>query len=222
MNELLFITTILICISGILIFYKLFGHDGIYLWISIATILAFLASFKTMPLYNFDINCAFPFINSIYISMFILIEKYEKKDTKKVVYVSTFVSLITIIYLLLTYLYTPSIYDNTSVYITKLIDNNIINLIAFPIILGISEYLIIIIYKKVKEIYDETFVKVCLTTIAISLIDIFIYLFIIYINKSDANNFLNIILASFAFKLMAAIIYSPTMYYIEKTKKVKK
>ena len=83
MNELLFLVTIIVCMTGIIAFYKYLGHDGLYLWIIIATIFSFIASFRTMPLCNFNVNGAFPILSSIYICIFILIEKYNKKETKK-------------------------------------------------------------------------------------------------------------------------------------------
>ena len=220
MNELLFLVTI-IGMTGIFVFYKYLGHDGLYLWIIIATIFSFIASFRTMPLCNFDVNGAFPILSSIYICIFILIEKYNKKETKKVVSVTIFTMLITMFYFYISSVYRPSIYDNTSVYLTKLLENNFLNLILFTIMLGLSEYIIIIIYKYIKEYYDNPFIKNCLTTIIISIIDTAIYLPIIYLGNNSMN-VTYVVLATYTFKLMTSILYLPFIYYILTLKKVKK
>lgn len=221
MNELLFLVTIVLCTIGILIFYKYLGHDGLYLWIIIATMFSFIASFRTIPLCNFDVNGAFPILTSIYICIYILIEKYSKKDTKKVISVSIFTMLVTVFYFYIFSIYRPSIYDNISIYLMKLLENNFLNLILFTFMLGLCEYLVIVIYKYIKNYYNNTFVKNCLTTIVVSIIDTAIYLPIVYIGN-DSINVIYVVLATYAFKLMASILYLPFVYYMERLKKVKK
>lgn len=222
MNELLFLITIIICILGIFSFYKYLGHDGLYLWIIIATIFSFIASFRTMPLYSFNVNCAFPILTSIYICIYILIEKYTKKEINKVISTTLFTSLIVVFGIYLSSIYQPSIYNNVSIYLSKLIKNNLINLFTFPIMIATSQYFTIKIYKYIKEYYNNTFVKNCLTTIAISVIDTIFYLMIINVGNTQIGNIVYIALATYAFKLMTTILYLPFMYYIERTKKVKK
>jgi len=220
MNEFLFLATVLICIIGITILYQKLGYDGLNIWIVFSTIISFLASFKTITLYGFNINISIPFINSIYLSLFIITEKYPKKQIKKSIITSIYSLLVVIIFFMLIYLYKPGIYDNKAIYLTNFITTNYINMIIFPIILLLSEYLIIKIYKYIKSIHENTFIKNCLSITLISIIDTFIYLFLVYNFSNKTNNYQAIIIASFTFKIMCSIIYTPLMYYFENAKKV--
>lgn len=43
MNELLFVLTVLLCLTGVLVVYKLFGKNGLYIFTVFATLLGNIA-----------------------------------------------------------------------------------------------------------------------------------------------------------------------------------
>jgi queuosine precursor transporter len=91
LNELLWIVLMLFSFSGILLAYRFFGKTGLYVWMTIAIILANIQVMKTISFFGLVTALG----NVIYGSMFlvtdIINENHSKKDAKKAVYIGFFV-----------------------------------------------------------------------------------------------------------------------------------
>ena len=94
-------------------------------------------------------------------------------------------------------------------------------LIAFPISLFISHKILILIYEKVKNIYDNFFISTVTTYLAVGLIESIIYVLISYYNILDNQTIIKIALSTYMIRLIITVIYSIFLLKIT-NKKVKK
>ncbi len=94
MNELYWLAMLLANFGLILFSYKLFGKNGLFIWIPIAAIIANIQVIQTVELFGYAATLG----NIVYASSFlvtdILSEKYGKKEANKAVWIGFF-SLIT-------------------------------------------------------------------------------------------------------------------------------
>lgn len=92
-NEVLWLLLMLVNFGGILLFYRLMGKTGLYIWTAIATIIANIQVLKTVELFGFVATLGNIVYGTTFLVTDILSENYGKKDARKSVYVG-FLSLI--------------------------------------------------------------------------------------------------------------------------------
>lgn len=222
MNGLLFIGLILICSISIYFLYRWYSIDGLYVYIVIASLMAFILSFNVVKINNFDTICYFPVYMSIFICIYFMLEKYSKKEIKKSMYLIGFSLLTFIIVLCYSFLFVPSLTNKILIHTKKLFMNNWVILIAYFFILIISIVLSCFLYKYTKKDYDHIFINGSFTTIVVQLIDTFIFTLIGFIMKLSFSNLCKLFVMTYSFKLMSNILYMPLFYLLMKFKKVKK
>ena len=54
MNELLWICTLLLCFTTIVVSYKFFGKTGLFIWIVVATMIAEIQTMKLIRLFGLE------------------------------------------------------------------------------------------------------------------------------------------------------------------------
>ena len=85
MNELIWAIMLIVNFSLILLFYKLYGRMGLYLWVPISTIIANIQVLKLVELMSVEATLG----NIVYASSFlatdILSENHDKKDARRAV-----------------------------------------------------------------------------------------------------------------------------------------
>lgn len=111
MNELIWAAMLVVNFSLILLFYKLYGRMGLYLWVPISTIIANIQVLKLVELMAFEATLG----NIVYASSFlatdILSENHEKKDARRAVGIG-FLSLASLTILMqLALAFEPSVND---------------------------------------------------------------------------------------------------------------
>lgn len=93
MNELLLLVEILVMFSLVLVFYKLLGKNGLFVWIAIASIFANIQVAKQITLFGLDVTMGNVLFASTFLATDILNEHFGFKASKKGVYIG-FISVI--------------------------------------------------------------------------------------------------------------------------------
>ena len=84
MNILLGIISIILCFATIILLDKFFKKEGLYIWISIATIIANILVCKTINVLGFTSSLGNIIFASVFLATDIMTEKYGS-DRKSVV-----------------------------------------------------------------------------------------------------------------------------------------
>ena len=108
MNILYGFIEIIVVFSLLVVIEKLFKKEGLYVWLSIATILANITVCKMVGIFNITTSLGNVLFGSTFLATDIMSEKYSKKDAKKGVYLSVFSGITFIIVTQLALLFIPS------------------------------------------------------------------------------------------------------------------
>jgi len=151
MNIALGFVNILVTFSLVVLIEKLFKKEGLYVWVSIATILANLTVCKMIDVFNFTTSLGNVIFASTFLATDIISEKYSAKEARKAVYLSIFAGITFIIITQLTLLFTPSSDDVVQGAMKTLFAINLRTSIASMGMFFIANMLDIYIYNKLKE-----------------------------------------------------------------------
>ena len=85
MNILLGIISIILCFATIILLDKFFKKEGLYIWISIATIIANILVCKTINVLGFTSSLGNIIFASVFLATDIMTEKYGSEHSKKAI-----------------------------------------------------------------------------------------------------------------------------------------
>ena len=151
MNIALGFVNIVVTFSLVVLIEKLFKKEGLYVWVSIATILANLTVCKMIDVFNFTTSLGNVIFASTFLATDIISEKYSAKEARKAVYLSMLAGITFIIITQLTLLFTPSSEDVVQGAMKTLFAINLRTSIASMGMFFIANMLDIYIYNKLKE-----------------------------------------------------------------------
>ena len=155
MNILLGFINIIVTFTLVVLIEKLFKKEGLYVWLSIATILANVTVCKMIDVFSFTTSLGNVLFASTFLATDIMSEKYSKQDAKKGVYLSIFSGITFIIITQLTLLFIPSNDDLVNESMKNLFSISIRTISASMLMFFISNMLDIHIYNKLKEKYPN-------------------------------------------------------------------
>lgn len=87
MNELILLFEIIIMFSTLLLLKKLFGKEGLYLWIGLASVLANIQVLKSVEMFGISATLGNVMFASVFLATDLLRECYGKEEAKKGVYI---------------------------------------------------------------------------------------------------------------------------------------
>ena len=114
--------------------------------------------------------------------------------------------------------HTSSLTDTIGINIKNVFEVNSIILLTYPIVTLISNYLLIIMYEKIKKLYDNMFITTVTTFMLIGIIEGMLYTTISYYNILNFKTIIQLILATYMIKLIITVIYSIYLMFITKKK----
>lgn len=218
-NITLLFIELIICLSFIIILYKFYKIDGLYLYAIISFILSNVMSLKVISLYNFDINLGIiPFITT-FISSNIIIQKKGPEAIKKLIIAIITSSVISYIILLLISmmdssninLFTNKSYDNIFIDSYRLYFANIVTII-YTLLLNTKLYYYLKISKN-KIWISNLFSSIIVNFLASILFPIISYAFI-----KEPIDIIKIIIIRYMISLIVSIIGTIPIYITNKIK----
>lgn len=220
MNILIYFCILIITTISIYLLNKFLNKQGLTIALITMNIISLITSFKYITLSTINLNA-----NSItYIAMFttiyILIENYSVKETKKIINQNFIITIFTSILLFLMSYHTQSITDTISINMKNVFITNYRVLITYPITTLLSNYILITLYQKMKTLYDLPFITTVTTYLVVGLISTLTYHLGSYLNILTIKTIIKLSLSTYMISLIITIIYSLIMPIFNK-KKVK-
>lgn len=222
MNSII-IVLLLILVSLLLIYsmYKIYDKRGLYFNLVIMNIMSFILSFKIIKIFSLNINLGLIPMISIFTIIYIIINKYSIKDKKNILSLSLYTNIITSILILITNYFIPTVSETISISIKGTFEYNYKILILYPIIILISQYIIIKLFNYLKEIQSNIIINITLTYITTGLVYTLVFYLIAYINLIDIKNTIFMGVSSFLIGIIITLLNTLIIDLIFK-KKVKK
>lgn len=222
MSVIVLILLIIICLFTIYIFYKLFDKRGLFFANTILSILTFILSFKIGYIFKMNINLGIiPFISVLTINYIYLI-KYDKKNINSLLLTTTITNAIMVLFLVIINYYIPAITETISINMQGTFETNYKIIILYPIIMTLSEYIVIKLYTFISNLQNNNILSLLLTYIITALIYTIIYYLLVYINILSIKDSLYLGITTYIIGLVIHIINIIFIYYLTKSKKVKK
>ncbi len=222
MNSII-IVLLLILVSLLLIYsmYKIYDKRGIYFSLVIMNIMSFILSFKIIKIFSLNINLGLIPMISIFTIIYIIITKYSIKDKKTILSLSLYTNIITSILILITNYFIPTVSETISISIKGTFEYNYKILILYPIIILLSQYIIIKLFNYLKELQSNIIINITLTYITTGLVYTLVFYLIAYINLIDIKNTIFMGVSSFLIGIIITLLNTLIIDLIFK-KKVKK
>lgn len=217
MNIILFLIEIIISSLSLIYLYKKYKQDGIYLWITLFSILIGILSQKVIDLFNLKINLGIAISVLIFISSNILIQKKGPKEIKKVL--TTIIITNVAIYslsVISTIFVESNINEITNIAFDKLFYLN--NRVYFATIISllISLWLNAMLYHQIRQIKNKIVISNILSMIIIQFIECVLFCAISYIVTIPLINVIELIVIRYIFKVTLGILGTSIMYITNK------
>lgn len=220
MNEILFILSVLFFLGSVIVLYRLFGRNGLYVFTAFATILANIQVCKTVDLFGFSTTAGNVLYASTFLVTDILSEKYGKKAAGKAVAYGLSVTVLWIIGTQLTLKFTPNAND----YISSSLETvfGLVPRIAAASFIGyiasqsVDVFLYHYIWEKTGGNDRLLWVRNNFSTLTSQAVDTVVFTVLAFWGAYPKPVFISILLTTYVFKAAVAIMDTPFIYIARK------
>ncbi len=225
MNELFWLVMLLVNFLFIIISYRLFGKQGLFIWIPIATIIANIQVIQAIELFGFAATLG----NIVYASSFlvtdILSELYGRKEAKRAVWIGFFSVIVMVVLMNLALLFAPLSGD---LFAQKTHESlhTIFSIMPRIVIASLTAYLIsqqhdIWAYHFWKKKYEKRkfiWLRNNLSTLVSQLIDSLVFTVIAFWGVFEGRVLIEIFATTYVLKWVVAVADTPFIYWAVRIK----
>ncbi len=216
MNELIFFSAVIIFLGSVVLLYKLFGKIGLFAFIGFATILANIQASKSIELFNLTTTAGSVLYASTFLTTDIISERYGKKYARTAVILGIIINVLWLVGIYLTISFTPSPSDAVNEGLKTVF--NFIPRITLASLVGyvFSQSIDVILYhalwKKTGNSKKGLWIRNNFSTLTSQLIDTIIFVTIAFVGTVPTNVFIEIMLTTYLFKAIVALLDTPFAY----------
>ena len=170
MEEIITIILVLLTLLTIFCLYKMLDKRGLYFGLVIMDLISFVLTFKISYIFKMNVNIGIiPLIASFTI-IYIFLTKYNSKETKNLLLITLYSNITAAFLLVVMNFFIPAIEETISINMKGTFEHNYKILIAYPIIVLISQLTTAKLYSLLKEIQDNISISIALTYIITGLL----------------------------------------------------
>lgn len=218
MNIILGIISVILCFGTIVVLEKLFKKEGLYIWISIATIIANILVCKTISVLGFTSSLGNIMFASIFLATDIMTEKYGPEHSKKAVLLGMISAIIFVVSTQISLLYIPDNTDLAQESMKNLFGINLRTNIASLTMYFLSNILGIWIFEKLKQkFHNKLWLRNNVSTIIANCSENYCFAFIAFLGILDVPTILSIATVGSILEILIAICDTPFLYIASKT-----
>ncbi|MFC4557341.1 queuosine precursor transporter [Virgibacillus kekensis] len=214
-NELIWILFALINFGMLLLFYRLFGRTGLFVWIGIATIIANVQVLKTIELFGLTATLGNIIYGTAYLATDILNEKYGKKDARQAVWLGFSTLIAMTIMMQVALQFEPGASDFAQGPLQSIF--GMIPRIALGSLAAyiVSQYFDVWIYDKLRKMFPSDsylWLRNNGSTLISQLLDTAVFCTIAFLGIYSPSVWLEIFITTYIIKFIVALIDTPFMY----------
>ena len=221
MNILIYLSILIILILFLFLISKLLGNLGLIITVVMTGILSLITSFKYVTLTTININASVVLSITMYTSLYLLLENTTEKETKKIVILTFLINIFTAFFLFLMSYHTQALTDSISINMKNVFIENYRILITYPIANFFSSILLILLYQKIKKLYDIPFITTVTTYLVVGLANNLIFYLGSYLNIFTLKTILELSLSTYMIGLIITVIDSLILPKLNKMKVIK-
>lgn len=215
-NDLIFMLTVLIYLGSVLVLYKVFGKNGLFAFAIFGTLLGNIAVCKCVDIFGLSTTAGNVLYASTFLVTDILSEKYGRKEASKAVAYSFTVMVLWMLGTQMILLFTPNANDyiNESLKVVfGLVPRiTIASLTGFVVNQNLDVFLYHFIWKKTGNSGAMLWLRNNGSTLTSQAVDTVLFTTIAFWNVYPANVFFSILITTYLFKAVVALLDTPFMY----------
>jgi len=214
-NELLFLLSMVLELSVVVLLFWLFGRAGMYLVISYAIILCNMQVFKSVDMFGMGVTLGNTLYASIFLASDILAEYYGKSAARQGVFIGFAALLISTLYMWLSLQFTPNASDTGHPHLAALFTLTPWIALASMVAYMSCQLLDVFMYVTLKEwtAGKALWLRNNLSTLTSQALDTVVFTAIAtYAGIFPEEIFWNLVLVSYAVKAFIALCDTPFLY----------
>lgn len=217
MNIILGIVSIILCFTTVILMEKIFKKEGLFIWISIATIIANIIVCKTINILGLTSSLGNIMFASNFLATDILTEKYGANYAKKAINYALASIIIFIAVTQISLLYVPDVTDVAQESMKNLFSLSLRTSIASISLFYISNKLDIYLYSKIKNKYpNKLWLRNNVATIISNCLENYFFAFLAFVGIFDIGTILSIATIGSIIEIVIAILDTPFLYISKK------
>ena len=219
MNILLGVVSLLLTFSLLIIVEKLFKKEGLFVWVSIATIIANILVCKSIELFGFTTNLGNILFASSFLATDIMSEKYGAKESRKAIILGVVSQVIFVIMTQMALLYVPASEDLAQESMKGLFSINLRVSIASIVMYFVSNMADIYIFEKIKEkVPGKLWLRNNVSTMICNSLENYFFSFLAFAGLMDIPTILSIATLASVLEIVIAVCDTPFLYLSKKLK----
>ena len=219
MNILLGIVSLLLTFSLLIIVEKFFKKEGLFVWVSIATIIANILVCKSIELFSFTTNLGNILFASSFLATDIMSEKYGAKESRKAIILGVVSQVIFVIMTQMALLYVPASEDLAQESMKGLFSINLRVSIASIVMYFVSNMADIYIFEKIKEkVPGKLWLRNNVSTMICNSLENYFFSFLAFAGLMDIPTILSIATLASVLEIVIAVCDTPFLYLSKKLK----
>lgn len=217
MNIILGVISIILTFSSVVLMEKLFKKEGLYVWVSIATILANIIVCKTVTILGLTSSLGNIMFASNFLATDILSEKYGKEDAKKAITIALVSTIIFIVTTQISLLYIPDTTDIAQESMKTLFGLNLRTSIASLSMFYISNLFDIYLFDRLRQKYPKKlWLRNNVATIISNSVENYFFATIAFLGIFDIPTIISIATTGTIIEIIIALLDTPFIYLSKK------
>lgn len=221
-NEVIWILFAIVNFTLLLLFYRLFGKMGLFVWIGMATVVANIQVLKTIELFGLTATLGNILYGTAFLATDIINEKYGKNDAKNGVWMGFSTLIAMIIMMQVALQFQPGSDDIAHGALATLFE--VIPKVALGSLAAysVSQYFDVWIYDKFRNLFPSDkflWLRNNGSTAISQLLDSAIFCSIAFYGEYPFSVWLEIFITTYLIKFIVALIDTPFMYMAKNMKK---
>ena len=205
--------SLIVTFFSVVLAEKFFKKEGLFVWISISTIIANILVCKNIDLFGFTTAIGNILFASNFLATDILCEKYTKEDGKKAIIMAACSVVVFIITMQIALLYIPSSDDISHESMKTLFSLNLRVSIASLVMFVVSNMMDIYIYNKIKEkVEGKMWLRNNVATIVCNSLENYLFSFFAFVGIYGIGIVFQIATVASVIEIIIAICDTPFLY----------
>lgn len=213
MNELLFFLTALLSFLGVVLFFRLWGKSGIFVWIAFSTVLMNIEVVKCITLFGLPASLGNVLYGSTFLCTDILSENYGGKISRKAVRLGFIVLIAFVILSQMSLLFIPNESDFASPALKTVLGFVPRMCLASVVAFLVSNTLDTYLYDFIARHTNKIWIRNNCSTMTSQLVDSIIFALVGWTGMFEWNVVLEMMLTTYIIKLIVAVIDTPFAYW---------
>lgn len=218
-NEWFGLVFVLVNFVFLLLFYRLFGKTGLFVWIGLSTVLANLQVVKTIEIFGMTATLGNAIYGSAFLVTDILSEKYGKDEAKKAVWLGFFTLLMMTVIMQMVLVFKPhdiDIAQGPMETLFALMPRIAMGSLAAYLVSQFADVYIFSYLKKKFAKDNQFWIRNNVSTMVSQFLDTLVFTSIAFLGVFPFSEWWQIVVTTYLLKFIVAILDTPFGYIAKK------